>query len=80
LIGIDILHDRYKFKRITHISLGLDINFSIVPEIVGKNRHESTEILPKKSIIDFRTETRDSKRYLILKTSKWIEDYLRNTK
>lgn len=30
------------------------------------------------SIIKFVTETKDSKRHLIIKTSKWIEDYLNN--
>lgn len=38
------------------------------------------ETLPTKSIINIATETKDSKRYLILKTSKWIEDYLNNRK
>lgn len=34
--------------------------------------------MPRNSVINFITETKDSKRYLVLKTSKWIEDYLKN--
>lgn len=76
LIGIDIRHHKFKFKRITHISLGLNLNLTLKPEIVGKNKEQSLALMPQNSVINFVTETRDSKRYLILKTSKWIEDYL----
>jgi hypothetical protein len=48
------------------------------PEIVGRNKMESVKLLPMNSVIKFVTETKDLKRYLILKTTKWVENYLEN--
>ena len=78
MIGIEIVHNEFKFKRITNISLGSDINFAILPEIEGKTKYETKKILPIHSLIRIITETKDSKRYLILRTTKMIEDYLKN--
>ena len=70
------MHPRYKFQRITHIPLDLNKEFHILPLIIDKSHEETKKILPMNSYIVFHPITKDSKRHLILKTTKKIEDYI----
>lgn len=78
LIGINIMHPKYKFQRMTHIPIDIDREFSVTPLIIDCDLKKTTNILPINSYIVFHPEVKDSKKRLILKSSKRIENYIDN--